>query len=63
MVSLSENIGKLIPKNSIIFTDIGVKNSNDQLTKEQILELLDNDPGIVYLTKAKKTVLFIIKLF
>mgnify|MGYP001242283551 CR=1 FL=1 len=52
--SLSENIEKLIPKNSIIFTDIGVKNSNDQLTKWQILELWDNDPGIVYLTQAKR---------
>lgn len=53
-ISLSKNIEKLVPKNSIIFTDVGATGYFEHLDNKQVIEVYRKNNEISYLTQSKR---------
>ena len=54
LVFLNNKIKEIVPENSIIFTDIAIKNYSKDLNNYQKLIEYRRDPGINYLTQSKR---------
>ena len=54
LIFLNKKIKEIVPENSIIFTDIAIKNYTKDLNNYQKLIEYSRDPGINYLTQSKR---------